>query len=167
VTIPWWRSGFTLPVHSVRSFQVTTAGFTDRFLRHQGSLARTDVVDSGSAALLKADASFTIRPGLADSSCYSLEARNFPGSYLRHSAFRVRLDGVEDSDLYRRDATFCAQPGSAPGSVRLASINELGASVRHYNSEVWVASNGGAHAFDNAWSYPADVSWAVTAPWAP
>ncbi|ONI76086.1 beta-galactosidase [Actinosynnema sp. ALI-1.44] len=166
-TIPWWRSGATLPVHAVRSFQVTTAGFTDRFLRHQDSLARTDVVTGASPPLLKNDASFTVRPGLADSSCYSLEARNFPGQYLRHAAFRVRLNASENSDLFRRDATFCAQPGSAPGSVRLASINELGTNMRHYNAEVWVASSGGAHAYDNAGSYAADVSWAVTAPWAP
>jgi hypothetical protein len=166
-TVPLWRSGFTLPVNTVRSFQVTTPGFTDRFLRHQDGLARTDVITSGSAALPKADASFTIRPGLADSSCYSFEARNVAGNYLRHSAFRVRLNALENSDLYQRDATFCAQPGATPGSVRLASINELGASVRHYNAEVWVASSGGAHAYDNPASYAADVSWAVTAPWAP
>jgi hypothetical protein len=166
-TIPLWRSGASLPVNSVRSFQVTTPGFTDRYLRHQDSLARTDVVTSTSPALLKSDASFIVRPGLADPSCYSFEARNVAGNYLRHSAFRVRLSSSENSDLYRRDATFCAQPGSVPGSVRLASINELGTSMRHYNSEVWVASSGGAHAYDNAASYAADVSWSAVAPWAP
>nr|WP_042198700.1 AbfB domain-containing protein [Kibdelosporangium sp. MJ126-NF4]CEL23494.1 Beta-galactosidase [Kibdelosporangium sp. MJ126-NF4]CTQ89108.1 Beta-galactosidase (EC 3.2.1.23) [Kibdelosporangium sp. MJ126-NF4] len=165
--IPLWRSGSTLPVNTVRSLRVTTPGFTDRFLRHQDSLARTDIVNGGSTALLKADASFTVRPGLADSSCYSFEARNHPGSYLRHMAFRVRLSGSENSDLYRRDATFCAQPGSTADSVRLASINELGTNVRHYDSEVWVASSGGPHKYDNSWSYEADVSWSVTAPWAP
>ncbi len=166
-TIGWWRSGFSLPVNSARSLQVTTPGFTDRFLRHQDSLARTDVVTSGSAPLLKADATFYIRPGLADSSCYSFEARNIAGRYLRHADFRVRLNPSENTDLYRRDATFCAQPGSTPGSVRLASINELGTNMRHYNAEVWVASNGGAQVFDNPVSYAADVSWAVAAPWTP
>jgi hypothetical protein len=166
-TIPLWRSGASLPVNSVQSFQVTTPGFTDRYLRHQDSLARTDVVNSASPALLKSDASFIVRPGLADPSCYSFEARNIANNYLRHSGFRVRLNASENSDLYRRDATFCAQPGSAPGSVRLASINELGTNMRHYNAEVWVASSGGAHTYDNATSYAADVSWSVVAPWAP
>ncbi|CAM4012608.1 AbfB domain-containing protein [Kibdelosporangium persicum] len=166
-TIPWWRSGASLPVNTVRSFQVTTPGFTDRYLRHQDGLARTDVVTSGSEPLLKADASFVVRPGLADSSCYSLEARNLPGQYLRHQAFRVRLSPLENSDLYRRDATFCAQPGSSSDTVRLASINELGTNVRHYNAEVWVASSGGAHTYDNPSSYAADVSWRSTAPWTP
>jgi hypothetical protein len=51
--------------------------------------------------------------------------------------------------------------------VRLAALNELGTNVRHYAEEVWVAAEGGAHAYDNPTSYPADVSWAITTPWTP
>ncbi|TQM79331.1 glycosyl hydrolase family 2 [Saccharothrix saharensis] len=163
--VPLWRSGADLPLDQARSFRVTTAGFTDRYLRHQDGLARTDVVAPGSSALLKADATFVVRRGLAEPSCYSFESRNHPGQYLRHAAFRVRLGASDGTDLFRRDATFCAQPGV--GGVRLASVNELGASVRHYAEEVWVAVNGGAHAYDNPTSYDADVSWAVSAPWTP
>ncbi|MGA6161845.1 AbfB domain-containing protein [Amycolatopsis magusensis] len=165
-TIPLWRSGAGLPVDQARSFQVSTPGFTDRYLRHQDSLARTDVVTAGSPALLKSDATFVIRRGLADSSCYSLESRNLPGQYLRHSGFRVRLGADDGSEIFDRDATFCAQPGSGAGTVRLASINELGTNVRHYADEVWVASSGGAHTYDNPASYAQDVSWAVAAAWA-
>ncbi|MFI6095988.1 AbfB domain-containing protein [Lentzea sp. NPDC051213] len=160
-----WRSGADLPLDQARSFRVTTPGFSDRYLRHRAGLARTDVVSSGSDGLLKADSTFVVRRGLADPTCYSLESRNFPGNYLRHSDFRVRLSGNENSDLFRRDATFCAQPGT--NGVRLESVNELGTNIRHYSEEVWVASNGGAHTYDNPASYPEDVSWAVSAPWAP
>jgi hypothetical protein len=166
-TIPLWRSGADLPLDQVRSLRVTTPGFTDRFLRHQNGLARTDVVTVASDALLKGDATFVIRRGLADGSCYSFESRNVPGQYLRHAAFRVRLGGNDNTDLFRRDATFCAVPGSSAGSVRLASVNELGTNVRHYAAEVWVASSGGAHPYDNPASYAANVSWAVGAAWAP
>jgi hypothetical protein len=163
--VPLWRSGADLPLDQARSFRVTTPGFTDRYLRHQDGLARTDVVGAGSPALLKADATFVVRRGLSEPSCYSFESRNFPGQYLRHAQFRVRLAASDGTDLFRRDATFCAQPGV--GGVRLASVNELGASVRHYAEEVWVAVNGGAHPYDSPTSYDADVSWAVTAPWTP
>ncbi|MGX7827948.1 AbfB domain-containing protein [Actinokineospora sp. 24-640] len=166
-TIPLWRSAAALPLDQARSLRVTTPGFTDRYLRHQDGLARTDVVSAASPALLKADATFVVRRGLADSSCYSFEARNQPGSYLRHAAFRVRLDGNAGTDVYRRDATFCAQPGASAGSVRLASVNELGTSVRHFSEAVWVSSNGGAHVYDSPASYAEDVSWAVTTPWTP
>ncbi|MDQ2584110.1 AbfB domain-containing protein [Saccharothrix yanglingensis] len=163
--VPLWRSGADLPLDQARSFRVTTAGFTDRYLRHQAGVARTDVVNAGSAALLKGDATFVVRRGLADPSCYSFESRNVPGQYLRHQAFRVRISPSENTDLYRRDATFCAQPGN--GGVKLQSVNELGASVRHHAAEVWVAVDGGAHAYDTPSSYDADTTWAVTAPWAP
>jgi hypothetical protein len=164
-TIPLWRSGADLPRDQARSFRVTTPGFTDRYLRHRDSLARTDVITAGSDTLSKADATFIVRPGLADPSCYSLESQNYRGSYLRHSSFRVRLAANDNTDLFRRDATFCAQPGT--GGVRLASINELGTNVRHYAEEVWVSSNGGAHPYDSTGNYTEDVSWAVSAPWTP
>ncbi len=164
-TIPLWRSGADLPRDQARSFRVTTPGFTNRYLRHREGLARTDVVSATSDPTTRADATFVVRRGLADPSCYSLEARNFPGSYLRHQAFRVRLSANENTDLFRRDATFCAQPGT--GGVRLASLNELGTNVRHYTEEVWVSSNSGAHAYDNPASYAQDVSWAVSAAWTP
>jgi hypothetical protein len=164
-TIPLWRSGADLPRDQARSFRVTTPGFTDRYLRHRDGVARTDVVTSASDAVTKADATFVVRRGLADPSCYSLESRNFPGSYLRHQAYRVRLSANENTDLFRRDATFCAQPGS--GGVRLASLNELGTNIRHYAEEVWVASNGGAHTYDSPTSYDQDTTWSVSAAWTP
>lgn len=165
VGVALWRSGADLPLDQARSFRVTTPGFTDRYLRHRDGLARTDVVTSASDGLLKADATFVIRRGLADPTCYSLESRNYPGQFLRHANFRVRLNVNDNTDLFRRDATFCAQPGN--GGVRLESVNELGTNIRHYQEEVWVASNGGAHAYDNPASYSQDVSWAVGSPWAP
>jgi hypothetical protein len=166
-TIALWRSGAALPQDQARSLRVSTPGFTDRYLRHRESLARTDVVSAGSDALTKADATFVVRRGLADSSCYSLESRNFPGQFLRHAEFRVRMATNDGTELFRRDATFCAQPGATAGTVRLESVNELGTNIRHFAEEVWVASNGGAHAYDSTTSYAQDVSWTFAAPWAP
>ncbi len=165
ISVALWRSGAELPLDQARSFRVTSPGFTDRYLRHRDALARTDVVTSSSDGLLKSDATFVVRRGLADPTCYSLEARNFPNQFLRHADFRVRLATNDNTDIFRRDATFCAQQGT--GGVRLESFNELGTSMRHYQEEVWVASNGGAHAYDNPASYSQDVSWAVSAPWTP
>ena len=164
-TIPLWRSGADLPRDQARSFRVTTPGFTDRYLRHRDGVARTDVVSATSDATTKSDATWVVRRGLAEPSCYSLESRNFPGSYLRHQAYRVRLSANENTDLFRRDATFCAQPG--PGGVKLASVNELDTNMRHYAEEVWVASNGGAHTYDSPSSYDQDTTWSVSTAWTP
>ncbi|MBP2473292.1 hypothetical protein JOF53_002164 [Crossiella equi] len=160
---PWWRSGADLPLNQARSLRVTTPGFTDRYLRHQDNLARTDAVTGASPALLKADATWVVRRGKSDSSCYSLESRNFPGRFLRHQNFRLRLATDDGTALFAKDATFCAQPSGA--DVRLASVNELGANVRHYAAEVWAAVSGGGHPYDTPSFYQEDTRWAVAPAW--
>jgi hypothetical protein len=131
-------------------------------------LGFTEVVNAASSATLKADATFYVRRGLADPTCYSFESRNFPGNYLRHSNFRIRKDPNDGSALFAADATFCAQSGRfGTGTVTLASLNVGRTNVRHYSAEVWIAGNGGPHVYDNPASYDADVSWQVSPPWAP
>ncbi len=168
VAPPWWRSGANLTVGAAHSLQVVTPGFTDRYLRHFDSLGYTEVVNAGSDATLKADATFYVRRGLADSSCYSFESRNYPGHYLRHSSFRIRKDPNDNSPLFAADATFCAQPGRyGSGDVTLASYNIAAHNVRHIAAEVWIATSGGPKNVDSATSYDADSTWHVAAPWAP
>ncbi|MEN3358165.1 MAG: hypothetical protein V7637_2147, partial [Mycobacteriales bacterium] len=167
VTTPWWRSGADLPLDTNRSFRVTTPGFTDRYARHQNGLGVTSVITAASPTLDKQDATFTIRRGLADGSCYSLESRNFPGQYLRHQNFRIHLAGNDGTALFAQDATFCAQPGPGGPGVTLTSDNIAGHALRHFAAELWIAANGGPNPYDNPANYAADVTWSVTDPWAP
>ncbi|GAB4059098.1 AbfB domain-containing protein [Catellatospora paridis] len=167
-TSAWWRSGADLPLDQSRSLQVVTPGFTDRFLAHNASLGVTSVVNAASPAALKADATFVVRRGLADPTCYSFESKNFAGHYLRHANFRVRKDARDGTALFDADATFCAQPGrSGTGNVSLVSSNLPSLSVRHYAAEVWVAGNGGPHPYDSPGNYAPDTTWAVVSPWTP
>jgi hypothetical protein len=166
VVPPWWRSGADLPLAN-RSFRVTTPGFTDRSARHQNGLGVTSVITAASPAVDRQDATFTVRRGLADGSCYSLEARNAPGQYLRHQNFRIRLAGNDGSALFAQDATFCAQPGTGGPGVTLASYNFPDHAVRHFAAELWIAADGGPNPFDNPASFAVDVTWAVIDPWAP
>jgi hypothetical protein len=162
---PWWRSGVDLRVGEALSFRVTTPGFTDRYLRHRDGLARTDAIHPEDSELPKLDATFIIRRGLADGSCYSLESRNYTGSYLRQFDFRVRLNWNDGSTVFFADATFCTQPADN-GGVIFEAFNIPG-SIRHYNEEVYVATNDAVRPWDNPWSYSADISWAVSTPWSP
>lgn len=155
----------TLPTGQFTSLRVTTPGHTNKYLRHQEQLAFTAVVDGGSTALLKNDATWKVVTGLANSNCYSLESRNYPGEYLRHRDFRVRRDTDDGSALFRADATWCAVAGT--GGVRLTSANLPGSYLRHIGSEVWLATPGGSHAWDNPATFTEDITWAVEAPWAP
>ncbi len=162
----WWRSSVPLPVTQLRSLRVTTPGFDTRFLRHNESWAVTEVVNDSTSATVKADASWRIVSGLANSSCYSFESRNFPGEYLRHANSRVRRDRLQDSDVFRQDATFCSSVGQR-GGVRLAAYNFPARFIRHYASEVWIADGRGGDARNVPTSFEADTSWSIDSAWAP
>jgi Alpha-L-arabinofuranosidase B (ABFB) domain len=112
-----------LPLHSTKSFQVTTANFTDRFMRHQNGLGFTSVVNGNSAAVDKQDATFKVVRGLASADCYSLRSVNFPNDYLRHANDRLRKDAFDDTEQYKRDATWCARPGLSGKGVSFESLN--------------------------------------------
>ncbi|MFE7566560.1 AbfB domain-containing protein [Streptomyces sp. NPDC057539] len=154
-----------LPTGRYTSLRVTTPGHTNKYLRHYEQLAYTAVVDGGSDGLLKNDATWKVVTGLANINCYSFESRNYPGEYLRHRDFRVRRDADDGSALFKADATFCTVAGT--GGVRLSSANLPGSYLRHINSEVWLATPGGGHAWDNPATFTEDTTWAVEAPWAP
>ncbi|MET8446093.1 AbfB domain-containing protein [Streptomyces sp. NPDC005209] len=153
-----------LPVDQYVSIRVTTPGYTDRYVRHYDGLGYTEVVTAGSDDVLKQDATWKVRPGLANRLCYSFESRNYPGEYLRHRDFRVRREAGDDSALYRADATWC--PVRGEGGIRLAASDFPGQYLRHINAELWLARSGGTHAWDNPNSFTEDTTWAVEAPWA-
>ena len=163
----WWKSSVALPAGQYRSFRVTTPGFTNRYARHMNSLGYTEVVDANSSTVLKQDATFKIVAGLADPTCYSLEARNFPGQYLRHADSRIRLAPSDGSTLFKNDATFCAHAGLNGQGVSFQSINYPNRFIRHYDSQLYITSGTEGNAWDNATSLNDDVSWAVDNPWAP
>jgi hypothetical protein len=159
VSAGWWRSGADLPVGQRRSFRVTTPGYETRYLRHRDGLARTDVITSTSAATDRLDATFIVRAGLAESSCFSLESANFPGQYLRHANYRLQKSSSDGSVVFQQDATFCAQQplNGGAGNVSLESFNYPGCYVRHRNEEVWIDPNSGG-------SLLADATWNNAAP---
>jgi hypothetical protein len=157
-----------LPLNTRRSFQVTTPGYTNRYLRHMNSLAYTEVVTAASPAVLKADATYTIRPGLADANCYSFESVNFPGQYLRHANSRVQNSVNDGSALMRADATWCARSGLTGSGVSLESFNFRGSYLRHINAEVWLSNGSGTGgSFNSPTVWAPDSTWNIVAPWAP
>ncbi len=149
--------------HSLRA---TTAGFDNRYIRPREALGYTEVVNDSSSQLLKNDATWNIVPGLADSQCYSFESVNYPGTYLRHQAFRVKQNAGDGSALFNADATWCAEK-KGTGGVKFSSWNYPGQYLRHFDAELWLAVPGGNAARDADTSFDADTTWAVEAPWVP
>ncbi|WP_328668777.1 alpha-L-arabinofuranosidase B [Streptomyces sp. NBC_00328] len=157
----------SLTAGSEISLRATTSCCTTDYIRHQANAAVVSAITSSSPALDKSDATWIVRRGLADSSCYSFESRNYPGDFLRHYNYQLLRQPMTGTTQFRQDATFCAQAGKSGTGTSFASYNYPTRYLRHYNYNVYIASNGGSNAFDSATSWTDDVSWAVTAPWAP
>ena len=112
------------------------------------------------------DATFVVRAGLADGSCYSFESVNFPGQFLRHAGYRLQKAPGESTTTFQQDATFCAQPAlnGGGGNVSLESYNYPGYYWRHYAEAVYIATNGGGNTWDNPGSFVADATWNNASP---
>jgi hypothetical protein len=159
--------GGTVTPGSTVSLRATTACCTTRYLNHSGSSVATSVVTSGSSATDKANASWIVRAGLANSSCVSFESRTTSGNFLRHQNYQLYLNANDGSSLFAQDATFCPQSGRNGQGTSFASSNFPSRFIRHYNNLVYIAGNGGTNAFDSATSWSDDVSWVPTGAWTP
>ena len=149
----------TLPVNTYKSLQVTTPGFTNRFARHLSSIGITSAISTESSRTDRLDATFRIAPGLADPSCYSFEANNYPGRYLRHNYGAIVL-GQRSTDLYPGifdpSATWCAVTGLSGADVSFQSKNLPGHYLRHKDGTLLLTD-----ASVNPGTFAKDASWKV------
>jgi len=66
-------------------------------------------VGAGSSTRQKLDTSFVVRKGLANPECVSFESVGYPGYYLRHQNWILRLHHRDGTQLFDADVTFCAR----------------------------------------------------------
>ncbi len=148
------------------SLRATTACCTGDYIRHDDT--DTTVVisatSSTSSATARADATWIVHAGLANSSCVSFESANDPGQYLRHFNFELFLEPNDGTAQFAQDGTFCPQPGMNGQGTSFQSVNFTNQYIRHFDFTVFIASDGGANAWDSATSWADDVSWIVAAP---
>lgn len=155
-------SGPALTVGSSVSLQATTAGYTTRYIAHDGSTVNTQVVSSTSTTALKQQASWTVRTGLANSACFSFESVDTPGSFIRHYNFALLLNANDGTKQFHEDATFCPQAGLNGKGNSVRSWSYPTRYFRHYENVLYAASNGGVQTFDATTSFNDDVSWVVS-----
>jgi hypothetical protein len=115
------------PASSRKSVQAVN--YPDRYWHFSDGIGRLDQVGAGSSDQTRRDSTFTLVPGLADSNCVSFSTGD--GRYVRHSEFRLRTDGHDGSELFKKDATFCPRPTSYSGAVMLEAVNYPGSFLRH------------------------------------
>jgi len=157
----------TLATNSEISLRATTPGYTDNYVRHQAGIGVISPISSSSSSVDKLDSTWIVRPGLANSSCVSFESRNYPGDFLRHYNYQILRQPMDGSATNRADATFCPTAGLNGQGTSFQSVNFPGKYLRHYYGKLYIASDGGSNAWDAAASWTNDVSFVVSAPWAP
>lgn len=127
---PGWTVGRIISLEPERS-----PGYR---VRHEDFRARIDRVGTTSRQLDQADATFTVRAGLADDKCVSMESVNYPGRYLRHQNFVVFLHKREGSALFAADATFCPVAVEPNAARVLRSFNYPNRYVVVHKSELFL-----------------------------
>ncbi|WUD85745.1 alpha-L-arabinofuranosidase B [Streptomyces sp. NBC_00503] len=149
------------------SLKATTSCCTGDYIRHDDADTKVAIspVDASSSATVKADATWIVRAGLANSACVSFESANNSGQYLRHSGFQIYLNANDNSSQFAQDATFCPQTGQNGQGYSFQSVNYPDKYLRHYNYTLYPASNGGSNAWDSATFWTDDTSWLIAQPW--
>ena len=152
---------------SLISIEATTACCQTFSIAHDSGddQVRITQVTAGSSPAARAEATWIVRPGLADSSCLSFESADVPGAYLRHHDFALFLDPDNGSAHFAQDATFCPQPGNSGEGHSFESLNDPSMFIRHFDYIVFIASDGGQLPWDNTTHWHHDTSWSVIAPW--
>ncbi|QKX59168.1 uncharacterized protein TRUGW13939_06300 [Talaromyces rugulosus] len=148
---------------STISLRATTDCCSNRYIAHSGSTVKTEAVSSSSSDDLKKSASWVVHTGLGNSACYSFESVDTPGSYIRHSSYKLQVDKSDGTTQFHEDATFCPQTGiNGDGHYSIRSWSYPARYWRHFNGVGYIAGNGGPYDFDAKYSFNDDVSWAVT-----
>jgi hypothetical protein len=123
-------------------------------------------VTSSSSSTLKADATWIVEPGLANSSCISFKTDNGSGDYIRHFNFQLFLEPNDGTAQFALDATFCPRAGNSGSGYSFMSYNFSNRYIRHFNFLAYIASDGGSNAWDASSLWQDDTTWLVVAPWA-
>lgn len=107
------------------AFQIPDGPFRDLMLTGEDN--RTTLQPYTPAAI------FIVRPPLepTEGNFASFESEAFPGQYLRHEGYRLKLDaaGPDSPSLLRRDATFRIEPASSTGAIPEQAASTSGAGV--------------------------------------
>ncbi|OAQ69621.1 alpha-N-arabinofuranosidase precursor [Pochonia chlamydosporia 170] len=153
-------SGPPFVVGSRVSLRVTTPCCNTRYIAHSGATMKTQVVSSKSSQQLKKEASWIVRGGLGFDGCFSFESVDSPGHFIRldHN-YRLELAANNGKKLFHETATFCPEAGLYGQGSSLRSWAYPARYWRHFNNDLYAASNGNPYYFDAHWRFNEDVSF--------
>ncbi|MEV7386344.1 MULTISPECIES: AbfB domain-containing protein [unclassified Streptomyces] len=130
-------SGGSSTQTSANGTSVRSVNYPDRYWHVSGSYVKLDQ-PRGSES--RADSTFSLVKGLANSSCYSFATHD--GLYLRHQNFVLRAERNDGSGLFQQDATFCPQKMAFSNDVLFQSVNYPNYALRHKNFQLYLDPYG-------------------------
>lgn len=93
------------------------------------------LIANNSTTMPLVSSQWRIVPGIADSTCISLESVDQPGYYLRHYEGNVIISQDDGTDVFKADATWRVHDAlDGAGGISLETYNYSGIYMRHYNS---------------------------------
>jgi non-reducing end alpha-L-arabinofuranosidase len=159
----------TLTVGAEVSIEVTSAGLSNTYLRHEAAIGTQIVVASqfDSTSSDVTDATWIVRRGFANSNCFSFEARNRPGEFIRHYNFVLYSQPYDGSLTNAGDATFCAMTGNSGSGTSFQSSNYPTRYIRQFDGGAFLAADGGSYAWDATTGWAQDTTFVITSPLQP
>jgi len=143
-----WETFTLIELEKAGQVALQSFNYPDHFIRHRNRLGEISVVGTD---MDRKDATFRIVPGLAENQYpslqkeyISLQSVNYPGYYLRHQNYTVKLHKYSDDDLFKKDATFRLIPGLADRTwSSLESLNYPGFCIRHKDFKLNLGKGNG------------------------
>jgi hypothetical protein len=126
----------TGPALTPGTWFLESVDYSGRYVRRKDGLGVVETINAATDEKARQEAALIVTNGLADRSCFTF--RTTDGRYLRHYAFRLRFAKPDDSDLFLKDATFCAEAGTEANTVRLRSFNYPDRTIHHRDAELWL-----------------------------
>ncbi|GAA4607013.1 hypothetical protein GCM10023107_79280 [Actinoplanes octamycinicus] len=122
--------------NDTRPVRLRSANYPDRFIQHRNFLVElVEPTTDGD----RRDNAFVPVPGLSDPAGVSFESISFPGHYLRHQGFELKLQPRTEDALFMLDATFRELPGLAdPKASSFESVNYPGHFLRHRGFRIYL-----------------------------
>jgi hypothetical protein len=112
-------------------------------VRHRNFLGELTKIDRGNQ-VDREDATFILRPALnGNADAVSFESVNYPGFFLRHQDFRLKLIKNDNSPLFKDDASFFKRAALAGGATTASfeASKFPGFYIRHRDFHLWLEKN--------------------------
>ena len=106
-TFLFTRALASKPSDNCYSLEASNRTLKGWYLRHQSF--RLKLSKAENTDLFRNDATFCLRKGIArptEKELYSFESLNFPGYFIRHTDFELRILQDDGGNLFKPDATF-------------------------------------------------------------